>query len=176
MNVEPIPSGNRHFVKLLKELRTALPEGKILSVAAYPPPTLWHPFSAVHWDRSYFEEIAGLADQMVVMMYDTTVRFRKAYSYLISSWIDEVLVWAGKTDVLFGLPAYNRRSGHHDPDVENLENGLRGLHKGLSGFASLPANYRGIALYSEWEMEPEEWAYLSTYYTNPRLPSSDAKK
>ncbi len=35
INIEPVPSGNTDFLKLLKELKHRLPKGKILSVAAY---------------------------------------------------------------------------------------------------------------------------------------------
>jgi hypothetical protein len=167
LNIEPLPSGNRNFVKLLKDLRAALPDDKILSVAAYPPPTLWHPFSAVHWDRTYFTEISSLCDQMVVMMYDTSLRFEKVYRHLISSWTAEVLAWAGNTEVLVGLPTYGQESGYHLPWVENLKNGLMGLHGGLSGYRTLPGQYRGISLYSEWEMDQEEWTYLRTHYVRP---------
>jgi len=58
INIEPLPSGNADFLLLLDELKAALPPGKILSVAAYPPPTRWHPFPEVHWDESYFHEVA----------------------------------------------------------------------------------------------------------------------
>ena len=48
---------------LLEELRAGLPKGKLLSVAAYPPPTLLHPFKEIHWEESYFREVAQRADQ-----------------------------------------------------------------------------------------------------------------
>lgn len=43
LNIEPLPDGNQDFLALLEEMKPALGEGKILSVAAYPPPTRWHP-------------------------------------------------------------------------------------------------------------------------------------
>jgi hypothetical protein len=60
LNIEPMPTGNSGFLALLDELRQAMPDGKILSVAAYPPPTIWHPFPEVHWDESYFRQVAQL--------------------------------------------------------------------------------------------------------------------
>lgn len=48
VNIEPCPSGHASFLMLLDELRAALP-GKVLSVAAYPPPTRFHPHPEVHW-------------------------------------------------------------------------------------------------------------------------------
>ena len=43
LNVEPLPSGDRQFLGLLEEMRAALPQEKLLSLAAYPPPTRWYP-------------------------------------------------------------------------------------------------------------------------------------
>ena len=59
VNIEPLPSGNPYFLKLLEELKAALPAEKTLSVAAYPPPTRWNPFPEVHWDEDYFRQVAS---------------------------------------------------------------------------------------------------------------------
>ena len=63
ITIEPLRSGNPDFLALLEELGSELPQGKTLSIAAFPPPTLWHPFPSVHWDRCYFPEAARRADQ-----------------------------------------------------------------------------------------------------------------
>jgi spore germination protein YaaH len=167
VNIEPCPSGNAGFLRLLEELRAALPKGKILSVAAYPPPTVWHRFPEVHWEEPYFREVAARADQLAVMMYDTSLRKQKPYRHLMAGWTREVLAWSGGTKVLLGLPAYDDAgSGYHHPDVENLRNALLGVHGGLgaSAAADLPANYQGVALYSEWEMDEAEWAWYRGHF------------
>ncbi len=56
LNVEPCPSGHRGFLLLLDELRAAMPAGRLLSVAAYPPKTWLHPFADVHWEEPYYRE------------------------------------------------------------------------------------------------------------------------
>ena len=43
---------------------------------------------------------------------------------------------------------------------ENLRNALLGVHAGLIGYENLPSNYAGVAIYSEWEMDDEEWDYF----------------
>ena len=48
--------------------------------------------------------------------------------------------------------------------VENLENALLGVHAGLDGFAAVPSNYQGVAVYCEWEMDASEWACLRTNF------------
>lgn len=172
VNIEPMPSGNSHFMTLLQELRQALPAGKTLSVAAYPPPTLWHRFPEVHWDRTYYGQLAAHVDQMAVMMYDTAIRWQKPYRKLMADWTQEVLAWAPNAEILLGVPVYDDAdSGYHFPKVENLDNALVGIHAGLARLSSLPANYRGIAIYCEWEMDRQEWRLLSREYGQARPTS-----
>jgi len=161
INIEPMPTGNSHFLSLLKELHQAMPDGRLLSVAAYPPPTRWHPFPDVHWDEDYFKQVARRVDQLVPMMYDAGIRIPKLYQHVVSRWTAEVLNWAGDSQVLLGVPVYDDAGvGYHFRHVENIENALRGIHAGLGGVSVLPENYAGIVIYCEWEMDQQEWDYL----------------
>lgn len=158
INIEPLPSGNPGFLHLLEELTAAVPDEKIVSVAAYPPPTRWHPFPEVHWEEDYFRMVADRCHLIVPMMYDTSLRFSKVYESLMKSWTHEILTWSGETPVLLGLPAYeDADTGYHHPDVENLKHALRGIHAGLTDFDQPPSNYLGVCLYSEWEMNGHKW-------------------
>ncbi|HOX06787.1 MAG TPA: hypothetical protein PK280_10310 [Planctomycetota bacterium] len=160
VNIEPCPPGSPGFLKLLEVLKASLPPGKVLSVAAYPPPTVWHGFPEVHWTKTYFRQVAARSDQLAVMMYDTSLRNEKLYRHLMARWTREVLAWSGGTEVLLGLPAYgDADSGYHHPEAENLSNALLGVHAGLGSPAEMPANYRGVAIYCEWEMDESEWAW-----------------
>jgi hypothetical protein len=157
LNIEPLPSGDASYLTLLDELHAALPPGKILSVAAYPPPTRWQPSPSVHWDETYFRAVAQRADQIAVMLYDTALTRPKLYRKLMSDWTVEVLQWSGNKPVLLGLPAYeDSEVDYHDPKTESLKHALSGLHAGLRR-AGDPANYQGAALYSHWEMNDEKW-------------------
>ena len=165
INIEPCPSGNKDFLELLDDVRKVLPEEKTLSVSAFPPSTILHPFNDVHWNKEYYRQVSRRADQLVVMMYDTALRFEKVYQNLNARWTKEVLDWSDGTDVLLGLPAYSDEGiGYHDPKVENLKNALLGVHAGLSTLNALPDHYQGIALYAEWEMDTDEWAILRNYF------------
>ncbi len=145
INIEPCPSGNTEFLQLLDELRRALPTGKLLSVAAYPPPTIWQPFLDVHWEESYFREVARRAHQLAVMMSDTGVPVGKLYQQLLKSWTREILDWSAGTPVLLGVPTYDDAGvGYHLPSVENLPNALLGIHAGLSRYRTLPDHYQSL--------------------------------
>ena len=169
VNIEPCRSGNTHFLRLLDELRQAIPADKLLSVAAYPPPTIWQPFAEVHWDGSYLKEVAGRANQLAVMMYDTGLPAEKLYQQLMKSWTREILNWSGQAEVLLGVPTYNDAGvGYHIPSVEDLRNALLGIHAGLQGYDAVPPNYQGVAIYCEWETDEAEWAYWTTHFMAAR--------
>ncbi len=165
VNVEPCPSGHAGTLSLLEELRVAMPAGDLLSVAAYPPPMALQPSLEVHWEEAYFREVAARSDQLAVMMYDTGLRQPKLYRHLMAGWTRDVVDWSGDTEVLLGLPAYDDAGvPWHDPTVENLDHSLAGIHAGLASLDEIPAHYRGVALYSNWEMDAEEWALLERLF------------
>jgi hypothetical protein len=164
LNVEPLASGDTDFLKFLDELKACLPSGKVLSIAAYPPPTRWQPSEDVHWSEDYFREVAKRCDQMAVMMYDTSLRFPKLYQRLMADWTGEVLTWSEGKAVLLGVPTYSDVGvDYHHPRVENLRNGLRGIHRGLSQ-QSVPTNYQGVAIYCDWETDEGEWKYFREHF------------
>ncbi|MEM7013459.1 MAG: glycoside hydrolase family 18 protein, partial [Verrucomicrobiota bacterium] len=166
LNVEPLPSGNANFLKLLDEIREVMPKDKKLSIAAYPPPTIHQRSLEVHWNEAYYQEVASRADQLAVMMYDTGVAWEKLYVQLMANWTEQLLEWTPTDcEILLGLPAYaDEGVEYHSPLVENLESGLAGVHAGLARFEELPPNYRGVAIYSEWEMDTGEWDLLRTRF------------
>ncbi len=171
INVEPLTSGDTNFLQLLDELRIALPKEKFLSVAAYPPPTWWHPYEDVHWDEPYFREVARRSDQLAVMMYDAAQRIPKTYQRLMADWTREVLAWSEDKPVLLGVPTYEDADvGYHNPKIENITNALLGIHRGLSRHA-LPTNYQGVAIYCEWETSEAEWKYFQEHFLTERQAS-----
>ena len=167
INIEPLTSGDKDFLILLENIHAALPPGKILSVAAYPPPTRWQPSADVHWDESYFREVARRSDQMALMMYDTGVRVPKIYEHIMADWTREVLAWSDGKPVLLGVPTYNDTGvDYHHPKVENLRTALLGIHRALA-VEAIPSNYQGVAIYCEWETDNDEWNYFQTHFVKP---------
>jgi len=168
LNIEPLPSGDQNFLVLLDEIRAVIPRGKILSIAAYPPPTPWHPYSDVHWEERYFRDVASRCDQLAVMMYDVAQKIPKTYQRLMADWTVEVLNWSEGKPVLLGVPTYQDAGvGYHNPNVENVTNALLGIHRGLEQ-QPLPTNYQGIAIYCEWETSASEWEYLREHFLKPK--------
>lgn len=82
-------------------------------------------------------------------------------------WTTRIRKWSGECEVLLGLPAYNDAEvGYHDPGTKNLSNALPGIHRGLSQ-TPIPANYQGVALYCDWEMNGREWECFRTQFLKP---------
>ena len=159
LNIEPCPSFEPGYLKLLDELRVALPEGSRLSIAAYPPPSFLHPFPEVHWNKEFYEEVSQRCDDMVIMAYDASQPVSKTYIWMVKSWTADSLAWS-KVPVRIGLPAYGDDGvGYHDPKIENLPNALSGL---AAGTGDTPENYRGWAVYAEWTLDASEEAILSS--------------
>jgi hypothetical protein len=170
VNIEPMPSGDPDFLLLLDELRAALPRGKILSIAAYPPPTNWQRAPSVHWDEAYSRAVAARADQVAVMMYDTSLRTAKLYEKLMRDWTVEVLEWYSPKQVLLGIPAYDDAGvDYHDPATENLAHAIAGIHAGLGDIP--PEHFAGVSIYCEWQMTEDKWQTFSERFAAP-LPSA----
>ena len=154
VNIEPMPSRDIDFLYVLDELRPAL-RGRILSVAAYPPPTRWHRFPDVHWEVHYINRIARHCDQLAVMMYDTAIPLEKFYVSLMTHWTQMTTGALHGTgcELILGIPAYEDADvGYHRPRVENISSALRGI--AASGRCE---KIGGIAIYSEWEMNDAKW-------------------
>lgn len=169
INIEPLIDGDRNFLGLLRSIRKEIGDQKILSVAAmkwrfFNLPHIWH--SKWFWGSGYYKEIGGLADQLVVMAYNTAIPLKKLYIWYVKNQTIKVTsAVAGirntSPEVLIGLPAYDERRLTHRPDVENIENGLYGVITGLMDEKSNKSSFSGVAIYSYWVMDEEEWkSYL----------------
>lgn len=165
LNVEPWPSGEADMLRFLDELKAAMPTDKRLSVAAYPPPVPIVGNLKVHWTPAYISQVARRVDHMAFMNYDSGLKLQKLYIALMSRWTKQILDATAGTEVLLGLPVYDDAGmAWHDPRVENLTTGLAGTQEGLSHYSSPPKHYRGVSIYSDWEMDASEWAQFSTEF------------
>ena len=87
----------------------------------------------------------------------------------MAGWTPQVLEWGAPAEVLLGVPDYDDAgTGYHHPEAENLPNALRGVHGGLQHYRSLPTNYGGVAVYSEWQTDAGEWRTLEREFLGRR--------
>jgi hypothetical protein len=161
LNVEPQPSYTQGFLELLAEVQGAIGPDKVLSVAAYPPPTLHQPVPEVHWTLPFLKDVCLASDELAVMAYDTGLEYRWLYRELMERWTRELAqtlpppeeggcVW------LVGLPAYEDDEPWHDPGVETIDEAIKGVVSALED--GTPSNFRGVAVYASWTTDATEWA------------------
>lgn len=163
LNIEPVPNGDDDFLALLRALRPAMGERGVLSVSATRLAPMAVPtFDRFVWTGAYYARVAAVADQVVVMAYDTALpspRLYRRYVSYASKASTRVLEPITHARVLIGVPTYDATGLMHRPGVETLENALLGIVAGLRG-AGGGGTFEGVALYAEWTTTPEEW---STY-------------
>lgn len=167
VDLEPVPSGDPHFLALLAELQQDKPRGKLLSVAG----SMLEPDAPLQsevplgprdasapllWDRAYCKQVMARADVVMVMNYDTGIRTAQEYERWTRYQLRELLVLQRETGkpVQLGIPAYRiGRRGLHDPSVENPGTAFAGIRKELER----SPDGLGVALYVEDEMSAADW-------------------
>ncbi len=151
-------NGDRPFLELLRETHAALPSQGLLSVAT----PMWQPRPLQRWGWSdaYLSEVAKVADQLVVMCYDSGVVYPRAYVSLVRAQARHVTRAAGadpQCQVLLGLPTYGRGGPSHHARAENLLLALKGVREGLSSPEAVPDSFSGVSLFADYTTDAQEW-------------------
>ena len=159
VNVEPIDDGNVEFVALLRALRTAIGEDRLLSISAVHPGPVRLPFAPnFFWTPAYYERVGAVADQVVIMGYDTALPTATLYRRYVA-WTATTItrrLEGSRARVLMGIPTYDGAGIVHRAGVETTENALLGTIAGLRGLGT-GGTLEGVALYAEWTTDVEEW-------------------
>jgi hypothetical protein len=181
LNVEPLPSWSPGYRELLREVKATIGD-RMLSIAAYPPPTPLHPFPEVHWELPFLRDVCMDADELAIMAYDTSVTSPPVFRDLISRWTHELVSnlpspSAGGCEWLMGVPTYDDDTGYHRPDVETIEYSLEGIIAGLRG-APRPDHFRGVAIYASFTTDERKWSIYHRLWGEPEpagLPPPDPR-
>lgn len=163
-DIEPVWDGDEAFISLLKETREVLPREKKISAALsefMPGAFVWLVKNFRELEnyntQVNYKNVAKYADQVVVMAYDTSIKKPWFYRWLVQEqtiWLTDLL---DGREVFIGIPAYDKATENFDPQVENVENGLKGIVAGLNNIRSEKENFAGVAIYPYWEINEEEW-------------------
>ncbi|MQL63328.1 hypothetical protein F6Q10_12085 [Streptomyces vinaceus] len=142
LDLEPLHSGDGHYLDLLDDLRK-LTKGRDaqLSVAAHQIDPLPHLHSvaglvADHpkwWSQEFFGQVARRVDQIAVMSYDTARLFESTYGGYVAQQTSLALeVTPPTTHLLMGLPFYYESNPSHWGHAETVGAAVRGARLGLS--------------------------------------------
>jgi hypothetical protein len=160
LNIEPVPNGDDAFLALLRALRPAVGDDKLLSLSAIRPSPFGVPIAPnFFWSTDYYARVAGAVDQLVVMGYDTGLPTSALYRRYMSYTADAAtgtLKSHSRARVLLGVPTYDGTGLMHRGDVETLENALLGIVAGLRG-SGAGGTIEGVALYAYWTTDDDEW-------------------
>jgi len=161
VNVEPVANGDDDYLALLRALRAAVGTG-ILSLSATRPGPMAPAFAPnFFWTADYYARIASIADQIVIMSYDTGLPtaglYQRYLAYAAAASAGRLLRSKSRARVLMGVPTYDESGLMHRASVETTENALRGVIAGLRGLGA-GGTFEGVALYAEWTTDDEEWA------------------
>lgn len=170
LNVEPVDDANVEFLALLRALRTAVGDNRVLSLAAVRPAPLGLPRAPnFAWSPDYYARVAAISDQIVIMAYDTALPTASLYRRYVR-WATRSV--AGALDakgsdarVLMGIPTYEPFGFMHRRGVETPENALVGVVAGLRGLGA-GGTFEGVALYAEWTTDEGEWRAYERYWRN----------
>jgi hypothetical protein len=162
VNIEPVNDGNDDFLALLRALRTAVGEDRILSLSAIRPAPFALPVAPNFvWSVDYYRRVGLVADQIVVMAYDTALPtpglYRRYVAYAAEAGTSAILKSRSSCRLLMGVPTYDETGVMHRGRVETPANAILGIVDGLRGLGG-GGTFEGVALYAEWTTEPAEWA------------------
>lgn len=161
LNVEPVGDGNVEFLSLLRALRPAIGDATLSLSAIRPGPIALPGAPNFLWTPDYYARVGALADQVVVMAYDTALPTPALYARYVA-WASRSASAALRDSsrhsrLLMGVPTYDETGLMHRGGVETPEQALRGIVQGLRGVGA-DGTFEGVALYAHWTTDEKEWA------------------
>jgi hypothetical protein len=148
-----------HLLSLLRETRTALPSGKLLSAAV--PMWLPAPLQRWGWSEAYVASVAEECDQLAVMCYDSAMYLPRAYVWLVRQQALHVTRAVARGNprcrVLLGIPTYARGGASHHAWSENIRMALKGVREGLADPRAEVLVFAGVAPFAEYTTQEGEW-------------------
>jgi hypothetical protein len=162
LNVEPVDDGNVDLLALLRALKSAVGPERVLSLSAIKLGPVGLPMAPNFlWTPDYYARVASIADQIVMMSYDTGLPtpglYQRYLAYAAATATRTLLGSRTRARVLMGVPTYDESGLMHRGSVETTEHALRGVIAGLRGLGA-GGTFEGVALYAEWTTDAGEWA------------------
>lgn len=166
-DIEPVWDGDEAFIDTLEECRGRVKPGSKISVALaefIPRSFIWltqkfKEFENYNTEVNY-RNVGQYADQIIAMTYDTGFQKDWTYRWLVREQVVGVTKLFKDKEVFVAIPAYEEKKPGFDPEIENVESGMRGIINGLNNSRSRDKNFAGVAIYPYWEFDEDE---IKTY-------------
>lgn len=170
LDPEIVRDSDASLLLLLEEVRLAI-KPALLSIATrhIQPvfPNIVVPFGDLFgWHSAYYREVAKRVDQIAVMSYDSTLTSEALFRLWMRFQVINISQAVNGTGVelLFGVPTSEESTATHNPDTENMVNGLQGIIDGLNDQEAIPAAVAGVAVYPYWETDIREWVIYESVW------------
>jgi|GEM_PF-1257110 len=115
-----------------------------------------HDLDKTYNSYTYVKQLAQYADYLVLMGYDTSFQDTETYEWFIEQELI-FLTHAAPRKALLGIPSYEDERPNFNPEIENIETALKGVHRGISNMRSDLDDLSGLAIYSRWTTDDSEW-------------------
>jgi hypothetical protein len=172
-NLEPLRDGHPGYLELLSQGRTRMGDAWTISQAtprSAPFGIAVGPLRKNFWSGAFYRATMDIADQTVLMAYDTNLPLRVAYVKFVRDQTHNLVKWscaAEKHEVLIGVPAYHDVPEYSNPSVENIGNAALGVRSALESFPGAPECFRGVSIYANWVTDEDEWLQFERFWRNP---------
>jgi hypothetical protein len=163
-DLEPLRDAHPGYLELLREVRREMgPQFRISQATprAAPFGLALGPLRRSFWSGDFYRETMAHTDQTVLMAYDSTLTFPKAYVEFVRYQTGLLVDWACAQpghELLIGIPSYEDVPLYSDPLIENLRTAAQGVRAALERLPEPPDCFSGVAIYANWVTDEEEWA------------------
>jgi hypothetical protein len=171
-DLEPVPSGDQDYLRLLQATSDLRPRPEPLSVSVpklEPLPGLRLPWQVAHigpvfWTPAYLTAVSRHVDQVDLMAYDTTMPFASWYGGYVERQTELALAAVpATTRLLIGIPCYHYSNLAHDASAETVAAAVRGVQVALTAKGARHRGF-GVALFADYSSTPQDWdSYVSDW-------------
>lgn len=168
-DLEPVPSGDQDYLRLLDATRALRPEPELsVSVPKLEPlPGLRLPWQVagvgpVFWTSGYLARVAGRVDQVALMAYDTGMPFGSWYGGYVAREAELALrAVPARVRLLIGVPCYHYTNLAHVASAETVAQAVHGVRVALTEQHACGRDV-GVALFADYSATPRDWrSYVS---------------
>jgi hypothetical protein len=131
------------------------------------------------WTPHYYQRVGAVADQLVVMAYDTAIPtanlYRRYLGWTAATAAAALLDSGSQARVLVGVPTYDETGLMHRGHVETPDHAIPGIVAGLRGLGP-GGTFEGVALYAEWTTDEAEWTVYERLWRGREAPAAGAER
>jgi hypothetical protein len=179
-DIEPVPSGDQDYLRLLQATSELRPRPEPLSVSVpklEPLPGLRLPWQLagvgpVFWTTAYLTAVSQHVDQVDLMAYDTAMPFGSLYGGYVARQTSLALAAVpARVRLLIGIPCYHYTNLQHRASAETVAAAVHGIRVALTAARGSHRDV-GVALFADYSSIPQDWqSYVSAWLRPARAPS-----